>query len=647
MTSQLKEDGILIERFNGLYLRRNATDIPDGYQKELINFTLGDGSVQHRNQFIAYVTTTTLGGDIYRAYATDPNDNTRFLFAVHVGLNTLIYDTFQAAAILTYGVLLSDFNFLKIRTRQFIAMHSSGVGGSYYVFDSTVHTAARLACGAGPTSTLTVTVAGGAGTKNISVGRHVWGVVYETDTGHITVLPLTALTSAVHAGQMADLSVIPTGPAGTAKRHIVVSKVIPNFDSNLLNYEVFFLPNGTLNDNTTTVLANVEFYDSELLDSADYLKDLYGTAPNTAGACTFGNRVVLWSGDSHTLTISEPGKPESFNTVSGLCEVDPGYGKGIQNCVEQNGSLVVFKDIGTYILTDNGDEPNTWIPAKVEGSLGTHIHGLALGYGANVVEIQKRLLVMTEGGLYEFNGGFSSIPLTLNIGGYIADHADVAKTWQLAVDPKGKFIYLGSGTAGSSTMDTILVGDYKEGLTPDTIKWSKFIEYSGSSAATFASLGVLNTFSATAEAPNIGGSLFIANIGNGVTNATKAVFRLHTDSAVPRTFLWALETGELNHNLLLDDDQNVFLKFLYNLYSGITQPTNGTNVVLTAGNNAAVTITVSGSTGEQFKEQNVNNKMRRPTIRLEILSGTATPAYFAYIKKLILYGLPISSKRPQ
>jgi hypothetical protein len=484
---------ISIDKFRGLYLRRDPAKVPRGYLTVADNFVVNDGSMQNRAGI------TTLISDagweaIYMARPIDVSDNTKwFVLAVNAGALKLYYCASGINTVILNPVPTGsfEFQFVRINSTYFITFDDSqnGISGANsYVYNPAIHSVARVSGKSAPASAITVTVAGGADAKGVPVGRHVWGVAFETDTGHISAVILAGLVSAVHAGgQFADLSNIPTGAAntGTSKRRILVSKVIPNFDGNLLNYELFFLPTGTIADNTTTVLNNVSFYDTELLDSADYLKDLSSSSAAYSSICQYGERFIgcgkalagTGSASPHVADVSDKGKPESLDSTDGFITVEPGFGTALQHCVEWKGYLVLIKDIGTYITKDNGDEPNTWPVDKVDGSFGCGPQGVCRIYAGQAGVIEDSLLILTTSGLKIFNGSYKQEPLTKLIDGYYEDLINAStyaefRVWQVYADPINNYIYIYARLSNSSVV--ILVGDYRFGLNPDTMIWTKF-----------------------------------------------------------------------------------------------------------------------------------------------------------------------------
>src|SRR5690606_5676024 len=122
-----------------------------------------------------------------------------------------------------------------------------------------------------------------------------------------------------------DLTGIAAGPTGTVARRILVTKAIPTYDGNQFGYEFFFLPNGRIGDNTTTELLDIDYFDVDLINSADYLFYNRSTIECGLGIAIYNNRAVLWGvpGFEHYAFISKPIEIESFDEEAGIIFLDP------------------------------------------------------------------------------------------------------------------------------------------------------------------------------------------------------------------------------------------------------------------------------------------------------------------------------------
>lgn len=359
-------------------------------------------------------------------------------------------------------------------------------------------TAFRSAAGAAPTAAGAIVAADGAAGK-VEAGLHLIAVAYETDSGHVTI-PGPFISSVYTPTQYTapgvkkiNLTVIPLGPAGTVARHILASKIVRNFNGDVLIPELFFVPNGKINDNTATTLT-VDFYDTELLRSADYLLDLLATIPVGFGLTTYRNRLVSYgefnalSGDYSTVRYSEPSKFESFDSTAGFQNVYPGNGQiGVMNALEQDGALYLFKKDRTYVTRDNGGSPNSW-PIDLVDVKGTHQDGIAKIDDTDLSLYKGSAVIQNDRGIYRFNGGFSELALTAAIEDIYRTEvisrtltSTTQKGGAVLIDSERKLVFaivtddyyddVASGVKGSST---IFVGNFENGVDPENIVWSTF-----------------------------------------------------------------------------------------------------------------------------------------------------------------------------
>lgn len=640
-------------------MRRDPSSIPNGYLDVADNVIANDGSMQSRTGLVTHISDILWEG-IDMARPIDIADNTKWFVLAHdtgIGVYKLYYCVAGVNTVIVNPVPTGtlDFHFVRVYNTYIITFDDGQNGiaaANSYVFNPAIHSVARISGKTAPASAITVTVAGGAATKNIEPGVHVWGVCFETDTGHFSQVILAGLVSAVHPtpAQAADLSNIPVGGAGTGtvKRHILVSKVIPNFDGNLVNYELFFIPGalGVLNDNTTTVLANVEFYDSELVDSADYLKDISASSASYSSVCQYAERFVgcgkpaagTGNNSPHVADVSNAGLPESLDTTAGFITVDPGYGTALQHCVEWKGYLVLIKDIGTYMAKDNGDLPNTWPVDKIDASYGCGPQGVCRVYAGQPGVIQDALLILTTSGLKIFMGSYAEESLTKLIDGYFEDLVSSVtyasfRTWQVYADPINKYIYILARVNGSVV---VLVGDYRNGMTPNSMVWTKF---------KFAYDGTQNSYvSCIATIP------YTSNGGGGgimVGGRTSAIYKLNTTGNYADVTIlpnWELTTSEFSFSDQLTKDQYVSCRVL------IKAPTN---------NAVAVSVYIGDMTPLYPIYQSVNlpnplatgvpQDVLQFSINQQAIKGhfsiksvaSTDPnirAYLDYIKQVLIYG---------
>ncbi len=363
-----------------------------------------------------------------------------------------------------------DFSALNLFNRVYILPITNGAAAFLLVWDGT--NPVRLAAGIAPTTG--VTAADGAA-GHVDAGVHQFGVSFVTDTGFIT--RPGASTSGVFTPTIytapgslkVDLSAIPTGGSDIVARIITVTKANETL--------FYFAPGGLINDNTTTTLT-LDFYDTDLLLSADYLFDLFEKIPaaTIAGSLyTFHSRMFLAPGQNY-VNVSLPSDPESIDEVDGLITLpNPAYNT-IRAFCQLYDTLYLVKSTGIASTFDNGDVPSTWTVTEVDGTHGGFQNSISTISVTNVALGQNEMFLLCDlGGIFIFNGATSVIPLTWKID-------DI---WQMITplgllnitimnDPFKEVFYVLIPTQGSTDANLLLVGDYTEGLTPMLIKWTIF-----------------------------------------------------------------------------------------------------------------------------------------------------------------------------
>lgn len=468
---------ILIDEFNGFYKRGDAEAVPlDHFSEEqnLAYFNHGFRTRDGIDIFMVDENDCLNLSNVLRLYS--------YVFAgMHNSLLVLdelgnIYHTASptpCTAILSIPAM-TDFAYVSIAGRAYISPNDTvlGLNGEFiYVYDGSGNPA-RKAAGDGPTSTPMVAMAGGAG--NVEAGIHIFGVVYETDSGFLTQIGGLVSINADGTTEI-DLSSIPvSGDSFVVARHIVASRAInPTlFTGNLEGYELFFVPDGTINDNVTTTLS-VNFYDVELIDSAAHLLDILNEIPAGVTINTYHDRMVIggiyavnnmgWS----VVRASVSGEPEAFDAVNGLFQV-PADDYPITNLQEYRDVLYVFKQIRTYAIPDNGDVPSTWPIAVLDQGLGSGTHGIAQVLDSGGVNVDF-LLIANYAGIFLFGGAFIHPEITYKISDYWKElDRDFFRIMQIVNDTIGQKIYC------NLPNQMLLHGDYENGLDAENIKFSKW-----------------------------------------------------------------------------------------------------------------------------------------------------------------------------
>lgn len=301
------------------------------------------------------------------------------------------------------------------------------------------------------------------------LGFHLIAVVYETDTGYLTAPGPENFASinVVDIKKAIRITNVPISPyTYITKRHIVATRAINDYNGDQRGYQFYFVPEGTLDDNTTTEI-EVSFYDLDLLDDASHLIDNFAEIPAGAVLNTYGSRMVLGTTfeDISLLYLSAPGEPEAFDQVDGLIII-PLDGAPITNVQEYRNVLYVTKKTRTYGCIDNGQNPSEWpAPQALDQGIGASIHGIAKVLDSDGVNVDF-ILVCDISGLMIFNGSYSRPELSWKIQDF---WYAIPRNWysnlQIMNDSHGQVLYV------TLPNNRILIGDYKRGLDPKNIRW--------------------------------------------------------------------------------------------------------------------------------------------------------------------------------
>ena len=302
--------------------------------------------------------------------------------------------------------------------RAYISPHDGvrGLAGQHvYVYDGTI---CRLAGGIAP-SGFTLGVNESAADGSIEAGDHLFAVAYETSSGFITAPGPTIFTTLTASGdKKANVFNIPIGPAGTVARWILATKRLFQYNGNQNDQEYFFVPNGRIGNNTATTLT-VDFYDADLVNSADLLFDQLSTIP--AGSFLSSYKGMLVVGGENTadaiFRASAPGSPEAFSAVDGFGTVDPGdTGGPLTNAAEYRSQLILFKNARSYVTSaaSDGSGAAYWPIDSIDQSCGAFIHGVAK-VKEKRTNILNAVVTANPTGLHVFRGSFSNPELTFNV----------------------------------------------------------------------------------------------------------------------------------------------------------------------------------------------------------------------------------------
>lgn len=399
-----------------------------------------------------------------------------------------IWDSTDFVTAILTGLTDPDFACISLFNRAYISPSTGLVGGAgenVYVYNG-VGTA-RVAAGTGVTAG-TMAAANNAGGSKVEKGNHLFAVACQTASGFITTMGLTGNLFVNHqspGGQSIDLTGIPLGPAGTIIRHLVATTVLSDdYNGNPAEQQWFFIPRSNISDPTDmddnlTQTATVDFYDADLLISADYLQYQKTSIPAGCLLTHFEGRLVV-CGDplnDNVVLVSNSGEPESISDLNGFIIVDPGdMGEGVKNAVEHRGFLYLTKTARTYVTSDNGNSPSTWQTNLIDGNLGCEPLGVS-----ELLDIrgatQDIFLLANRSGLYAFVGSYSE---ERNLAWKIKDlweeiNPKYFHMVQVQVDPIARIIYIAIPLHAANSPSHILVCDYKQGLDAKAVRWSKWV----------------------------------------------------------------------------------------------------------------------------------------------------------------------------
>lgn len=465
---------ILAKDIKGYWSRGGADECPPGYFLDFTNLMVFNGYLQPRCGFprVATANWNKTGYNHLAVFKPSPtlgvpNDS---LIALRVsgGVNP-IYNLTRDPLVAIYNAFPSDnFAWVNFFGRGYFSLHNTIVGSAtqnVQVYENGA--ASRNACGTKPVSAMAGAAVIGGG---LGVGKYLIDVCYVTSSGFITQPSGSVVAVDCFGSYSINLTVIPTGPAGTVARRIIMTKAIPlgTYTGNPNDYEFFFEPNGLINDNVT-VIHTVNTFDGNLVSSADYLFNLLASIPSGVGMGTYNGRLLSWgeSANPSVIRVSKPGDPESINATSGLLTVDPSEAGGIKNCIVLRNNLYIFKSNKCYVATDNGDEASTWIVNEFDAGVGTECNGVAVVIdktGANL----NQFVITAKSGMILFDGIVRTPELTYNIEAYWRA-LTLNSRIEVVLNPIHRHIYC--KVYDSVGTGVLLVGDYSDGLTPETIKW--------------------------------------------------------------------------------------------------------------------------------------------------------------------------------
>ncbi len=465
---------VIIEEFNGYWNRGGEEAVPLDHFDDCLNIEYIESGFKTRdgiNTFIAQ-------NNIIRMYNYKLQDAESLLLldtsgkihhALLDGTETIYADILSIAA-------MEDFGFVAIAGRAYITpfeiyLDTDGVNRARGLEDEFLYVyqgegvAARKAAG-GPLTGSAIGVAEGAA-GFYELGTHLFAVVGESDTGYLTPLGPAEFTEFDVTSQTneLDISGVPTGDATIVARHIVSTKAILNYNGDQDGFEFFFVPDGKIDDNTTTTIS-ISSYDIDLLTSASHLIDNFIEIPAGVALTTYHARLVLTTEfDNVSLArLSAAGEPEAISQVDGLI-IAPLDGTNLTNVQEFRDILYLFKQVRTYAVMDNGDVPANWSVVDLDLGIGAPIHGVGQVLDSGGVNVDM-LLIADFSGVYVFNGAYSSPELSWKILDFwLGLDRNLFHRIQMMIDTIDQTIYM---TLPDQTM---IIGDFNRGMDPKNIRW--------------------------------------------------------------------------------------------------------------------------------------------------------------------------------
>ena len=359
--------------------------------------------------------------------------------------------------------------------RAYLSPHNgvTGLAGQFvYVYQGDGNPA-RVAAG-NPPEGVTLSVEDSAISGIMAPGQRLFAIAFETTSGFITQPgPEPYRRHQTAGGLKTEVSNIPVGPAGTIARHVLASKPVQQpYDNNYDVVEMFFVPGGRIANNTETSIT-VDFYDADLVASADYLKDEMRTIPAVLGLSAYQGSLVGWAPnlEPSSVYVSKAGEPESISLIEGGIEVDSKAGGGVRNCVEFRGLLMIHKAQKSYMTQNNGSEPATWRVTKLDQGLGTEVFGVAtiLDEEGNSTD---KYGICTRRGFIIYDGTFEN-----NVTWKIDDlWKRINRTHfnkiQAVVDTINGYIFIIAPLDAAVLPNVLMYGDFTKGLDPKNIRWS-------------------------------------------------------------------------------------------------------------------------------------------------------------------------------
>jgi hypothetical protein len=492
---------IVIEDFNGLWVRGDAESVPLDHFGQADNIQYIHSGFETRDSLDRYQTAGTPLLKVQRIYNYTMQTGQSILVLVEGGMiYHMIGNSTVHGPILTIPAM-EDFGFVAYNGRAYITpfktyVDSQGVNYELGIKNEFVYvykgdgTPARPAGGSVPSGGALVATLGTASIGNATdAGFHLIAVVYETDTGYFTALGPQLFAGLDFSGAHNILvSNIPVSPnAYVKKRHLVSTKWIPEYNGDQTGYQFFYIPEGNIDDNTTTS-KEIHYFDADLLEDASHLIDNFGQIPAGVNLAIYHSRLVIVGefGTDETLKdlpigvtdnrsvarLSMAGEPEAISKIDGLIIV-PLDGSPLTASQEIRDILYVFKKSHTYAYADDTiNEPASWKEQALDQATGSPVHGIMTVLDTGGINVDY-LVIADVSGLVLFNGTFARPELSWKI-------EDLWKT----IDKNAfRYVQIVSNSAAKKLWITLpepyrnilFYADYGNGMDAKNIRWAKWI----------------------------------------------------------------------------------------------------------------------------------------------------------------------------
>lgn len=471
---------VTVPAFKGLYANGMDDAVPPGYFIDSLNTDFETVEVRTRDGFTKVFDLTNIRRFfVYKRL----NETSRYLILDTTGT---LWDSLYATPIGNDPAWV-DFSALNYLNRAYITFHDrvAGVPGALIqVYEGEGPGTLRPVGGIAPVGfSLTCSISTTPG--NLGLGTYLVAVCYETSTGFITA-PGPAVFGSVESpgGFCLNVDDIAIGPAGTIARRLLVTKSIPPdmYTGNQYGYEFFFCPNGRIGNNTQTFLHDINFFDEDLIDSADYLFDSRSTLPCGLGLSIYNNRMAVWGvqGFEHHVFLSAAIFVETFDETAGLLFLDPSDAiSGIRNVVDHETSLFIQTEDRTYVTVDNGNNPDTWRCDPLDKAIGAEVFSVSKILDSRGTSV-KRFFQGDKSGIYCYEGGgFQDPPFSTNVTDiWKRINKNEFNKVMVVDDPEDKKVYACIPLDNATECTHIIVGDYNNSfnrygqLVGNLVRWS-------------------------------------------------------------------------------------------------------------------------------------------------------------------------------